>query len=302
MFSKDAITSAAVALARVVVRTGRSALTAIARAEAAQAALAQFEAQYAAALTLWREKRASFIGFLVKVGVAYTTDYFLLEPVAHALTARILPGAGILGGIVAAFAPIPVIVTESAIAVRYQRAKEWEERFGTRRHSARWLALGLVVAVMPAAIVIALGMMATVTAVVLGWAALAGRQALNVILGVISFALHILLVLSGATPRELVDALLAVLGRARRKGVADATHDEARRRYDATVTVATRYEAARVEHDAVHGALAIYPFPESVLALLRRELPNFGRPRAGTGTPFIPVEPEYEDEGDATLH
>jgi hypothetical protein len=302
MFSKEAIISAAVALARIVVRTGRSALTAISRAEAAQAALAQFETQYAAALTSWREKKASFIGFLVKLGVAYATDYFLLEPLARALTMRLFPGAGILSGIVAAFAPVPVIVTEAAIAVRYQRAKDWEARFGTNQHSTRWLVLGFVVAAIPATIVIALGMMSTVTAVVLGWAALAGRQALNIILGVISFALHVLLVLSGETPRELVDALLAVLGRARRKRVADAAHEEARRRYDAAVTVATRYEAARVEHDAVHGPLTVYPFPESVIALLRRELPNFGRPRAGSGMPFIPVEPEYEDEGDATLH
>jgi hypothetical protein len=301
MYGKDAISSVLAMLGRAVAQLGRTTLTAIARTEAAQAALAAFDAQYAAALAKWREKKATFIGFGVKVTVAYLTDYFLLEPLARALIARVLPGVELAAFAAALFAPVPVIVAECAIAVTYARARDWEERFGTSRGAARWLLAGIIVAALPAAIVIALGLMSTVTAAVLGWAALAGRQALNIILGVVSFVLHVLLVRSGETARDLVDAGVAALGRRKRERVLNAAETDARRRYDATIAAASRYEAARNEHDAVHGLVAVYPFPESVLKLVRRELPNFARPRRGHDMPFISVEHEDITE-DETLH
>ncbi|HXI13370.1 MAG TPA: hypothetical protein VNM92_12120 [Thermoanaerobaculia bacterium] len=296
MISKEAIYAALVTLARTIVRAGRETLDSISRAESATDRLERFVQLHAASLAMWAEKKSTFIGFLIKLAVAFATDFALLEPLARALVIRIIPGAEIAATVAAIFAPIPVIVAECFIAVKYAKAKEWEGRLGTTAHSGRWLALGLIVAAIPATLVLALGMMSTVTAAALGWAALAGRQALNIVLALVSVTLHVLVVFSGTTPSDFVKAVDAVIGKIRRQKIVDNAWELVRVKYNATLALASRYENARTEHDGVHGVVAVYPFPESVLKLIRRELPNFGRPRKGSDLPFIPIDPDDEPE------
>lgn len=292
MFTKEAISDGVTELARTVVELGLATLTAIVVVHKSRSALAAFEQLYVRALTKWRTDKASYAGFVIKVMVAFLVDHFLLEPLVRAFTLRFLPGAQLAGGIASWIAPVPVIVAECAIAVRFARARAWERHFGTRRDATRWLALGLVVAALPAIVVITLGMLSTAATSIFGWPALAGRHALNVVLGVVSFALHLLLLCSGETPRDVVDAALAVRGVAARERVVSAAETAAQRRHGTLITAATRYESARRDYEAAHGALPAYPFPMKVLALVRSELPDFARP----GTADLPLG---EHEGTA---
>jgi len=88
--------------------------------------------------------------------------------------------------------------------------------------------------------------------------------------------MHILLVHSGMTPREFVDSLLAKIGKQRPQRQESGALNDARRKRTALLQAASRYEHARLDEQERHGPIAPYPFPESVLALIREELPNFG--------------------------
>jgi hypothetical protein len=301
MFSKNALVSLIVALARRTIGAANAALAAYSKTEVARARLNAFKEKASRLLKKWDEQKASYIALVIKVVVTYATDLVLLEPLALALGARILPGVTFGGYIVAVLVPVPVILIECAIAVRYARAKEWEARFGTNHDAKRWLFGGLFVATIPSTVVLALGALSTATAAVLGWPALIGRQALNVVLAVVSISLHILLVLSGETPKDAVRVLLAVLGATRRQRAITAAETAAIANGQTAIALATRYEAARLEHDSHFAPMPVYPFPESVIALIRRDLPNFARPRTASDMSFIPIDPE-PDGDDATLH
>ncbi|HXH93623.1 MAG TPA: hypothetical protein VNN25_18725 [Thermoanaerobaculia bacterium] len=262
-------------LGAIILTLGNLLLAAIVAAETAVRLHAEFCESNKAALDDWRTKQASFAGFVLKVLFAFLADLFLLHPllVALALTMFSFSAIGLLASLIT---PILFIVAESIIAVKYERARQWEARFGVKGHAMRWLILGYVVAAIPAMIVIALGFVSSGFIASLGLVAFLGRQALNVILAIISFVMHILLVHSGMTPREFVDSLLAKLGKQRPERREGGALNDARRKRTALLQAASRYEHARLDEQERHGPIAPYPFPESILALIREELPNFG--------------------------
>lgn len=262
-------------LAAIMVTLGNLLLAAIVAAETAVRLHAEFCESNKVALDDWRAKQASFAGFVVKVIFAFLADLFLLHPLLVALAMTMFSFSAI--GLLASFiTPILFIVAESIIAVKYERARVWEARFGVKGHAARWLILGYVVAAIPAMIVVALGFVSSGFIASLGLAAFLGRQALNVILAIISFVMHILLVHSGMTPREFVDSLLAKIGKQGPQRQESGALNDARRKRTALLHAASRYEHARLDEQERHGPIAPYPFPESVLALIREELPTFG--------------------------
>jgi hypothetical protein len=262
-------------LGAIILTLANLLLAAMVAAETAVRLNAEYFENNKVALEDWRTKQASFAGFVVKVVFAFLADLFLLHPllVALALTMFSFSAIGLLASFIT---PILFIVAESYIAVKYERARVWEARFGVKGHATRWLILGYVVAAIPAMIVVALGFVSSGFIASLGLVAFLGRQALNVILAIISFVMHLLLVHSGMTPREFVDSLLAKMGKQRPQRQEIGTLNDARRKRAALLQAASRYEHARLDEQERHGPIAPYPFPESALALIREELPNFG--------------------------
>ncbi len=272
---RAAVIAGLVKLAAIIVTLANLLLAATVAAETAVRMHTEYCEDNKAALEDWRTKQASFAGFVVKVIFAFLADLFLLHPllVALALTMFRFSAIGLLASFIT---PILFVVAESIIAVKHERARVWEARFGVKGHAARWLILGYIVAAIPAMIVVALGFVSSSFIASLGLVAFLGRQALNVILAITSFVQHILLVHSGMTPREFVDSLLAKLGRQRPRRHEIGALNDARRKRAALLQAAARYEHARLDEQERHGPIAPYPFPESALALIREELPNFG--------------------------
>ncbi|HYK05150.1 MAG TPA: hypothetical protein VE974_25600 [Thermoanaerobaculia bacterium] len=190
-------------LAAFMLTLGNLLLAAIVAAETAVRLHAEFCESNKAALDDWRGKQASFAGFVVKVIFAFLADLFLLHPLLVALAMTMFSFSAI--GLLASFiTPILFIVAESIIAVKYERARVWEARFGVKGHAARWLILGYVVAAIPAMIVVALGFVSSGFIASLGLAAFLGRQALNVILARISH--HVEMIRVGAVENAICEA------------------------------------------------------------------------------------------------
>jgi hypothetical protein len=294
---KRAVVAGLAKLAAIVIVLANLLLAAMSAADTAQRLYEEYCEANKAALEDWRTKQASFAGFVLKVVFAFLADLFLLHPllVALALTMFRLSFIGLLASCIT---PILFIVAESIIAVKYERARLWEAQFSVHGHARRWLILGYVVAAIPAMIVVALGFVSSGFIASLGLVAFLGRQALNIILAIISFVMHILLVHSGMTPREFVDSLLAKIGVQRPQRRAVGAASDAGRKRAALLQAAARYEHGRLDEQERHGPIASYPFPESVLTLIRQELPNFGDdgPRAATppAAPLKPVGPSEQ--------
>jgi hypothetical protein len=291
MSNRAAVIDGLSKLGAIIVILGNLLLAAMIAAETAVRLHAEYCESNKAALDDWRAKQASFAGFVMKVLFAFLADLFLLHPllVALALTMFRFSAIGFLASFIT---PILFIVAESIIAVKHERARLWESRFGVKGHAKRWLILGYGVAAIPAMIVVALGFVSSSFIASLGLVAFFGRQALNVILAIISFVMHLLLVHSGMTPREFVDSLLAKLGKQRPQRQEIGALNDARNKRTALLQAASRYEHARLDEQERHGPIAPYPFPESVLALIREELPTFGAggPR-GLPPPDAPDKP-----------
>jgi hypothetical protein len=263
-------------LGAIIVSIGIPAVIAIACVEEAQRVLAEYRENNKVALKSWREKKASFSGFVLKAIVAFFVDLFLLHPLLIALALTMFSSFSFIGLLASGVTPILFVVAESIIAVRYERARSWEAKFGVNRHAYRWLILGYVVAAIPAALVVALGLVSSAFIASLGLVAFLGRQVLNVILAITSLVMHILLVHSGMTPKEFVDSLLAVLGLQRPQRQKSKAAIDAGRKVNDLLQTAAKYEHERREEQVHHGPIAPYPFPESVLAIIRSEIPTFG--------------------------
>jgi len=272
---RESVIDGLMRLAAIVITLGNPALAAKVAAEIAKRLRAEFEENHKDALKSWRDKKATFAAFVVKAVFAYLADLFLLHPLLVALALTMF-SFSLIGMLASFITPILFIVAESAIAVKYERARLLEEKFGVKRHAHRWLVLGFVVAALPAAIVVALGFMSSAFIVKLGLVAFLGRQVLNIILAIVSFVMHVLLLFSGMTPREFIDSLFAAVGMQRANSLDGGAAATANRKKAALIQVAARYEHGRLNEQKQHGPIPPYPFPESVLELIRTELPDFG--------------------------
>lgn len=279
MLSKNPSEHALLQLAAIIVKIGRAAVSAKDGLEKARKRYDRFCADNLVSITSWRVKRASYLGFLVKSAATFMADYFLLHPILTAIALRMF-GASIVGMIASMVTPLIFIIAESIVAVKYERARELEAQFGVEHHAKRWLYLGYFIASIPALIVVLLGLLSTTYIAALGLVAVASRQALNIILAVITFTMHILLVHSGTTPRDFTDWLIMSYGRLRRRVARERADRVFSKHHDLLIETATRYDHVRLDEERVTGPSTPFLFPETILALIHAELPTFGQPTA----------------------